>query len=113
MRIRYTNKLRDDAHSRVQTALWAHGVVNLVVVAEEIRLLNLAENIAREDIEELVLQVAQLYGAIVEFDEQALTALDLPDASGRDNRNDLEKALSERSLPDGSMEHLLQVDRGA
>lgn len=107
MYLRYSNKLRDDAHCRVQTAMRTRGIVNLVAVAEEIRLGNLDENVAREDIQELVLQLVQLYGAPVEFDEHALTALDLPDTvSANDNRNDLEKALSERSLPEGPIELL-------
>jgi hypothetical protein len=109
MLLKYSAKLRDDAHCTVQAALQAHGIVNLFRVAEEVRLRNLAENIAREDIEELVLYVTQLYGAAVEFDEQALTSLDLPDSSGRDSRNDLEKALSERIMPDARFD-LLHLD---
>ena len=110
MHLRYSRKLRDDVHCHVQAATRAHGIVNLVVVAEEVRLGNLVENIAREDVEELVLEVAQLYGAPIEFDEQALAALDLPDAC--DNRNDLQRALEERSLPDAPM-NLLNLDREA
>ena len=90
---RYSEKLRNDAHCHVQAAMRASGIVNLIRVAEQIRVGNLDENIAREDVEELVLQVAQVYGAAVEFDEQALTSLDLPDLDGRDNRNDLDKML--------------------
>ena len=106
MFLRYSNKLREEAHCQVQAAMRANGIVNLIVVAEAIRLRNLSENIAREDIEELVLQVVQLYGAVVEFDEQALTALDLSDVSDRNGRNDLEKTPREQSPPDAAMDLL-------
>jgi hypothetical protein len=90
---RYSEKLRNDAHCHVQAAMRASAIVNLIQVAEQIRVGNLDENIAREDLEELVLQVAQLYGAAVEFDEQTQAALDLPDLNGHDNRNGLNKML--------------------
>ncbi|MBZ9841232.1 hypothetical protein [Mesorhizobium sp. CA5] len=105
----FSNRLRDDSHCKVQQALRIDGIVNIIRVAEEIRLKNLAENIAREDIESLVMQIAQLYGAPIEFDDQALTALDLPEATGGDNRNDLERALWEHALPDARLD-LLQLD---
>ena len=105
----FSNRLRDDAQCKVQQALRTNGIVNIIRLAEEIRVKNLADNIAREDIESLVMQIAQLYGAPIEFDDQALTALDLPEALGGDNRNDLEKALWEQSLPDARVD-LLQID---
>jgi hypothetical protein len=55
------------------------------------------------------MQVAQLYGAAIEFDEQALTALDLPDVCPADGRNDLEKALRDRTRQ-GAAGHLLQLN---
>ncbi|WFP61498.1 hypothetical protein [Mesorhizobium sp. WSM4904] len=106
----FSDRLRNDVHCKVQQALWADGIVNIIRLSEEVRLDNVEENIAREDIESLVLQVAQLYGAAIEFDDEARTALDLPDPCPADNRNDLEKALKERSpLSDGST-NLLHVD---
>ncbi|MDX8526328.1 hypothetical protein RFM68_17650 [Mesorhizobium sp. MSK_1335] len=104
----FSNRLRDDAHSEVQHALRTSGIVNIIRLSEEIRLKNLGENIAREDIESLVMQIAQLYGAPIEFDDQALTALDLPEVLGPDKRNDLEKALRERSMANGPVD-LLQL----
>ncbi|TIU00552.1 MAG: hypothetical protein E5W55_02495 [Mesorhizobium sp.] len=74
--------------------------------------MNLDENVAREDIESLVMQVTQLYGAAIEFDEQARTALDLPDACPADSRNDLEKALNERTPPEVQVD-LLHLDSKA
>ncbi|TIU89028.1 MAG: hypothetical protein E5V74_03000 [Mesorhizobium sp.] len=93
---RFSIRLRDDAHRKVQQALWTKGIVNIIRLSEEIRLDHLAENIAREDIESLVMEVSQLYGAPIEFDDEALTALDLPEVLKPDNRNDLEKVLDGR-----------------
>jgi len=100
----FSEKLREDAHRKVQEALRACETVNLIRLSEEIRLKNLDQNIAREDIESLVMQVAQLYGAAIEFDEQALTALDLPDVRPADGRNDLEKVLGGRTGQDASVD---------
>ncbi|TGP17952.1 MULTISPECIES: hypothetical protein [unclassified Mesorhizobium] len=107
----FSDRLRDDAHCKVQRALQDNGIINIIKLSEEIRLIHAAENIAREDIESLVMHVAQFYGAAIEFDEETLTALDLPDACPADSRNDLEKALSERARPDAPIK-LLQLDRG-
>lgn len=68
MRYEYSAHLREDVNSQVQAALHAKGIVNISVVAEEVRLRNLAENVALEDIEYLVMHAAQLYGAAIEFD---------------------------------------------
>ncbi|MET2825912.1 hypothetical protein [Mesorhizobium shangrilense] len=68
MRFEYSTQLREDVNSRVQAALHAKGIVNISVVAEEVRLQNLAENVALEDIEYLVMHAAQLFGAAIEFD---------------------------------------------
>jgi hypothetical protein len=108
---RFSIRLRDDAHHKVQRALRTTGIVNIIRLSEEIRLNNLAENIAREDIEDLVMQIAQLYGAPIEFDDQALTALDLPEILGTDNRNDLEKMLHESTLCGDVASDLLQLRR--
>lgn len=107
----FSDRLRTDAHCKVQHALWENGVVDIIRLSEEIRLKNLDENVAREDIESLVMQMAQVYGAAVEFDDEALTALDLPDACPADNRDDLEKALNEQRLPHLQVLHLDSKDR--
>ncbi|WP_292377247.1 hypothetical protein [Mesorhizobium sp.] len=44
------------------------GIVNISAVAEQIRVRNLAENVALEDVEYLVLHAAQVLGAAIEFD---------------------------------------------
>jgi hypothetical protein len=68
MRYMYSVQLREDLNSRVLAALRSRGMVNIAVVAEEVRLANLDENIALEDVERLVMQTAQLYGAAMELD---------------------------------------------
>jgi hypothetical protein len=68
MRYGYSVRLLEDVNSRVRTTLQSRITVNITAVAEEVRLRNLAENVALEDIECLVLQAAQLHGAAVEFD---------------------------------------------
>ena len=90
MRYDYSARLRDDVNSAVLTAFRTAGIVNISMVAEQVRIRNLAENVALEDIEHLVLQAAQLVGAAIEFDglaslfvadddgERAIAPLDLP-----------------------------------
>nr|WP_246800826.1 hypothetical protein [Mesorhizobium amorphae] len=73
MRYGYSAQLREDLNVQVLAALHARGIVNVAAVAEEVRRRNLAENIALEDVECLVVQVSQLYGAAMEFD--GLTAI--------------------------------------
>ncbi|ESX59914.1 MULTISPECIES: hypothetical protein [unclassified Mesorhizobium] len=68
MRYGYSARLREDLNSRVLGALRSRGMVNIAVVAEDIRLRNLDENVALEDVERLVMQTAQLYGAVMELD---------------------------------------------
>jgi hypothetical protein len=88
MRYDYSTRLRDDVHSAVQMAFKTAGIVNISATAEQIRMRNLVENVALEDIEHLVLQAAQLLGAAIEFDalrnhlaeddeESVITPLDL------------------------------------
>ncbi|SDA89088.1 hypothetical protein [Mesorhizobium qingshengii] len=68
MRYDYSALLRDDVTSTVHRAFKTAGIVNITTVAEQVRVRNLAENVALEDIEHLVLQAAQLIGAAIEFD---------------------------------------------
>jgi hypothetical protein len=68
MRDGYSAHLCHDVNLQVWTAARCKGIVNVTAVAEAVRLRNLAENVALEDIECLVLQAAQFYGAAMEFD---------------------------------------------
>ncbi|WP_246673337.1 hypothetical protein [Mesorhizobium sp. B2-4-14] len=76
MRYNFSMRLRDDVNSAVRTA-FHRGIVNITAVAEQVRVRNLVENVALEDIEYLVLQAAQLFGAPIEFDAQS-SGLALP-----------------------------------
>ncbi len=107
----FSDELREDTHCKVQEALRINGIVNIIGLSEEIRLKNLAENIAREDIESLVLEISQLYGAPIEFDDDARTALDMPGDLDRDNRNDLDKMLDGRTYGGDLASDLLQLRR--
>ncbi|MES0032868.1 MULTISPECIES: hypothetical protein [unclassified Mesorhizobium] len=75
MRYGFSVRLHEDVSSRVRATLRSGIAINLTAVAEAARLQNLAENVAREDIEWLVMQAAQLYGAAIEFDGFAETDL--------------------------------------
>lgn len=68
MRYEYSTRLRDDVRSAVEMAFKTAGIVNISATAEQVRARNLAENVALEDVEYLVLQAAQLLGAAIEFD---------------------------------------------
>jgi len=75
MRYGYSAHLRDDVNSEVQAAWRSQGIVNIALLAEAVRLKNLAENVALEDIEYMVMQAAQFYGAAMEL--EGLTAIDV------------------------------------
>ena len=74
MRYGYSAHLCQDVNLQVRAAARYKGMVNVTAVAEAVRLRNLAENVALEDIEGLVLQAAQFCGAAMEFD--SLTVLE-------------------------------------
>jgi hypothetical protein len=75
MRNGYSARLCHDVNLQVRAAARCKGIVNVTAVAEDVRLRNLAENVALEDIECLVLQAAQFCGAAMEFD--SLTVFEL------------------------------------
>jgi hypothetical protein len=70
MRIVLSQKLRDDLSHSVHSAYAAQGIVNVPVLAEQIRSRNAAENVALEDIATCVVAHAQLLSAAMEFDGQ-------------------------------------------
>ena len=67
MNTAYSFEFEDDLLKTVQSAIGSNGVLNISVVAEEIRKRNEAENIALEDVEHMVLEVATNLRATVEF----------------------------------------------
>jgi hypothetical protein len=68
MRHAYSAHLCHDVDLQVRAAARSDGIVNVTAVAEAVRLRNLAENVALEDLECLVLHAAQFCGAAMEFD---------------------------------------------
>ena len=64
----FSTTLMDDLRQTVQDALMRNGIVNLSLLAEEIRKRNERENIALEDITAELLVQAQRHGAAMEFD---------------------------------------------
>jgi len=70
MKIVLSQQLLDDLTQSVRTALAMHGIVNIPVLAEEIRKRNETENVALEDITALVMAHAQTHSAAMEFDRQ-------------------------------------------
>lgn len=65
-----SQKLRVDVVSAVERAARLDGVVNVPMLAEAVRLRNEPENVAREDIEGLVVQHAQTLGAAMIFSSE-------------------------------------------
>ncbi|MET3522077.1 hypothetical protein [Mesorhizobium abyssinicae] len=68
MRYHYSQTLLDDVTASVTEAFQRFRIVNVPLVAEQVRRRNLSENIALEDIEEMVLDVAQMFHIPMEFD---------------------------------------------
>ncbi|MBX3571922.1 MAG: hypothetical protein KF694_06175 [Mesorhizobium sp.] len=64
----FSQQLKLDVVSAVGRAASMEGVVNVPMVAEAVRLRNEQENVAREDIEGLVVQHAQALGAAMAFE---------------------------------------------
>ncbi len=90
MRYQFSEQLRNDVSSAVHTAFETVGIVNITAIAEQVRVSNLAENVALEDVEHLVLNAAQALGAAIEFDGlggSCLLESGLAADSGPDFRN--------------------------
>jgi hypothetical protein len=68
----YSPKLLSDVRSAVIEAAASGGTVNVTHLAEMIRLQNLVENVAREDVEWLVVRHAENIGAAMAFSSEPL-----------------------------------------
>ena len=68
MNVRFSPQLMDDLTRTVQSALSERGIVNVPVLAEEIRKRNEGENVALEDIAAQLMAKAQAFSAAMEFD---------------------------------------------
>lgn len=75
----FSQQLKLDVISTVGRAASMYGVVNVPLLAEAIRIRNEQENVAREDIEGLVVQHAQTLGAAMAFEsEDYLSEMPVP-----------------------------------
>jgi len=63
-----SKQLRSDVLKSVRGEIERNSVVNVRLIAERVRVRNAAENIAREDIEEMVINAALQQGCAIEFD---------------------------------------------
>ena len=61
-----------DLTQAIDAALSQHGIVNVPLLAEQVRRRNEHENIALEDIEAKVMQLAQMRCAVMEFETPAI-----------------------------------------
>lgn len=64
--------MQRDMFAAVTEAVAAGDTINVSRIAERVRLANLANNVAREDIERALLRYAQALNAIVEFENTAI-----------------------------------------
>ena len=64
--------LLDDLTGSLDAALRSTGIVNVALLAEEIRVRNESANVALEDIERMLLHFAQQRAAGIEFDNRRL-----------------------------------------
>lgn len=72
MNPRFSLQLTEDLNETLQSALRNYGIVNVPVLAEQIRQRNEAENVALEDIAEHLLTKAQALSAAMIFDSPQL-----------------------------------------
>jgi len=72
MKISVSQQMMDDLAQSVREALVISGIVNIPQLAETIRKRYEGENIALEDITELVMTQAQRFSAAMEFDRPAM-----------------------------------------
>jgi len=60
-----------DLTQAIDAALGRHGIVNVPLLAEQVRRRNEHENIALEDVEAKIMQLAQIRSALMEFETPA------------------------------------------
>ena len=68
MRTRFSANLMQDMRQTIELALTGQRIVNLPLLAEQIRKRNETENVALEDITAQLMIQAHAYGAAIEFD---------------------------------------------
>ncbi len=72
MRIRFSQKLIEDVQSSVLKAHATEGVVNVPLLAEQVRQRNEIENVALEDIIVELMAQAQRFNTVMVFDSEAV-----------------------------------------
>jgi len=72
MTIRFSQKLLEDMQETVRIALARDGIVNIPLIAEEVRRRNESDNVALEDITAQLMLQAQSFSAAMEFDTPTL-----------------------------------------
>jgi hypothetical protein len=68
MKTTFSNRLSEDIIRTLEFAIRDFGIVNISILAEQIRKRNQLENVALEDIVEKLAERAILRGAAMEFD---------------------------------------------
>jgi hypothetical protein len=79
MFVNLSAEMRQDIIQAIRTATAGHRIVQISQLAEEVRRRHLAENIALEDIEEMLVGYAQVFSVMMEFDSAAVTTAPLPE----------------------------------
>ena len=62
----------NDLTQAVDVALGRNGIINIPLLAEQVRRRNEHENIALEDVEARIMQLAQMRSALMEFETPAM-----------------------------------------
>jgi hypothetical protein len=75
--------MRQDIIQAIRTATASHRIVQISQLADEVRRRHLDENVALEDIEEMLVGYAQVFSVMMEFDSTAVmtTPLSQPNLS--------------------------------
>jgi hypothetical protein len=67
----FSSDFLNDMRQAVDAALGRYGIVNVPLVAEQVRRRNEHENVALEDVEAKIMQLAQIRSALMEFETPA------------------------------------------
>jgi len=73
--------MRQDIIQAIRTATASHRIVQISQLADEVRRRHLAENVALEDIEEMLVGYAQVFSVMMEFDSTAVMTTPQPETT--------------------------------
>ena len=73
--------MRQDIIQAIRTATANHRIVQISQLADEVRRRHLAENVALEDIEEMLVGYAQVFSVMMEFDSTAVMTTPQPETT--------------------------------